>query len=136
VESPLSFGTTYEEAAARADDEWRRQARELAETQDNAAFVAGQDGVIRVSRDEKQLGLFGIYSFWVAPDARGRGLAARLLQAAEVWARGNGGIRAELFVREAAHVARHVYERAGYAYDGRTETSLHGGAELGMTKEL
>jgi ribosomal protein S18 acetylase RimI-like enzyme len=81
--------------------------------------------------------LFGIYSMWVAPEARRRGIALELLAEAERWIEAAGGSEAELNVVDRETPARRLYERAGFRLDGRSEPAAHPGAtELGMRKRL
>jgi ribosomal protein S18 acetylase RimI-like enzyme len=135
-----SFGTSLEEAAERPADHWRDLARSHSEGSDRAILLAIDGGValgmIRVERESPRE-LFGIYSLWVAPEARRRGLAARLLAGAEQWAASVGGRRAELFVAADAAPARALYERFGYRANGRTDDDRADGlVEIGMERTL
>ncbi|MEU2235276.1 GNAT family N-acetyltransferase [Streptomyces vietnamensis] len=69
-------------------------------------------------------------SVWVAPEARGHGLAARLIASVESWAHGTGAgvLRLSVLASNAPAIA--LYERLGYAPDGGA------GQELFMTKRL
>ncbi|GGY12598.1 GNAT family N-acetyltransferase [Streptomyces tanashiensis] len=69
-------------------------------------------------------------SVWVAREARGHGLAARLIGSVESWAHGTGADTLRLSVLAANAPAVALYERLGYAADGGT------GEELVMTKRL
>ncbi|MFF0426658.1 GNAT family N-acetyltransferase [Streptomyces sp. NPDC004520] len=69
-------------------------------------------------------------SVWVAPEARGLGLAARLIAAVETWAQGTGADRLRLSVLAANAPAIALYERLGYVPDGGA------GEERVMTKAL
>jgi hypothetical protein len=90
-----------------------------------------------VERQPDRPTVFSVYSMWVAPEARQRGVGLRLLAAAEMWIVESGGSEAELQVVDRAAPARALYERAGYRFDGRREPSAHAGAaELGMRKWL
>jgi ribosomal protein S18 acetylase RimI-like enzyme len=136
----VSFGTSLDEAAARPAGHWRDLARSHSDGRDRAILLAVAAGVpvgmIRVER-ETPGDLFGIYSLWVAPEARRRGLAARLLAEAESWAVSVGGRRAELFVADDAVPARALYERFGYRANGRTDDDRPDGlVEIGMEKTL
>jgi ribosomal protein S18 acetylase RimI-like enzyme len=135
-----SFGTSLEEAAARPEDHWRQLARSHSDGGDRAILVVVRDGavlgMIRIEREQPD-GLFGIYSLWVSPELRRRGLAARLLAEAERWAISVGARRAELFVAPDASPARALYERFGYRPNGRTDDDRDDGvAEIGMEKPL
>ena len=104
-----SFGTSLDEAVTRPVEHWRDLARRHSEGPDRAMLLAVDGevavGMIRVERESPRE-LFGIYSLWVAPEARRRGLATRLLDGAEKWALSVGGLRAELFVAPDAVAAR------------------------------
>jgi len=135
-----SFGTSLDEAAERPAGHWRDLARSHSEGSDRAILLAVDGGVaigmIRVEREAPRE-LFGIYSLWVAPEARRRGLAARLLAGAERWAASVGGRRAELFVAAGAAPARALYERFGYRANGRTDDDRADGlVEIGMERTL
>ncbi|MFD4374534.1 GNAT family N-acetyltransferase [Streptomyces sp. NPDC058486] len=57
-------------------------------------------------------------SLWVAPEARGRGLATRLIAAVEEWARGTGAPAIRLAVLTTNTPATALYERLGYRRTG------------------
>jgi ribosomal protein S18 acetylase RimI-like enzyme len=135
-----SFGTSLDEAAKRPVDHWRDLARQHSQGPDRAILLAIDGevvvGMIRVERESPRE-LFGIYSLWVAPEVRRRGLAARLLDRAEKWAVSVGGRRAELFVAADAAPARALYARFGYRANGRTDDDrADGGVEIGMERTL
>jgi len=135
-----SFGTRFEEAAARPDAHWRDLARGHAEGRDRAILLVVRDGaaiaMIRIER-EAPADLFGIYSLWVAPDHRRRGLATRLMDEAERWAVSAGGRRVVLFVVVAAAPARALYEARGYRPNGRVDSDRDDGiVEIGLEKTL
>ncbi|KQX53257.1 MULTISPECIES: GNAT family N-acetyltransferase [unclassified Streptomyces] len=60
-------------------------------------------------------GLPELRSLWVAPEARGHGLAARLIAAVETWARSGGAAVLRLSVLRTNTPAITLYERLGYA---------------------
>jgi ribosomal protein S18 acetylase RimI-like enzyme len=70
-----------------------------------------------------------LYSIAVAPEVRGRGLAARLLADAETLARGRNMDRLALEVREDNPAAIGFYERRGYALSGRASGYYEDGAD-------
>jgi ribosomal protein S18 acetylase RimI-like enzyme len=137
---PDAFGSTDTEVASRPRAFWSGWAAEHAAGDDHCTLFAllyGRVvGLIRIER-EPQPDVFGIYSMWVAPEARRRGIALELLSEAERWIESAGGSEAELNVVDRETPARRLYERAGFRLDGRTEPAAHPGAvELGMRKRL
>jgi ribosomal protein S18 acetylase RimI-like enzyme len=137
---PGAFGSTDTEVAARPRAFWRSWATQHATGDDHCTLLALLDGrpvgLIRIER-EPEPSIFGIYSMWVAPEARRRGIALELLAEAERWIEAAGGSAAELNVVDRETPARRLYERAGFRLDGRSEPAAQPGAtELGMHKRL
>jgi RimJ/RimL family protein N-acetyltransferase len=108
-----SLGPTdpqYRREASFTASQWRRRLR------DHAAFT--------VLVDDRPMGLISaqhetadsvyLYSLWLAPDARGHGLARSLLEAAVDWARTQRVHTVTLRVDPDNSVARGVYEKAGF----------------------
>jgi GNAT superfamily N-acetyltransferase len=138
---PGAFGSTDTEVASRPRAFWRGWASEHATGDDHCTLLALLDGravgLIRIEREPRRPGVFGIYSMWVAPEARRRGIALELLAEAERWIEAAGGSEAELNVVDRETPARRLYERAGFRLDGRSEPATHRGAiELGMRKPV
>lgn len=78
-----------------------------------------------------------LYSLVVHPDARGRGVAARLLQATEIGARERGCVMLRLEVREDNDAAIALYRKHGFEDAGRTADYYQdGSAALRMRKRL
>lgn len=126
---PASFGSTYERELAFEPGRWDEWASEDAEggLYSTLLAVAGDHavGIVTGARDEHETELFHVYSMWVAPEARGRGLGRRLLAGIEVWMRDSGGKTAQLSVTNEAAAAQRLYESAGYVPDGEVEESPH-----------
>jgi ribosomal protein S18 acetylase RimI-like enzyme len=138
---PLAFGSTLEHESAKGDDFWVERTRRHATSDDHATFVALRGGafvgLMATVREERDRAVFGLFSVWVAPEARRIGVGAGLLGEVERWIRVGGGAAIELLVADAAPDAKRLYERAGFVSDGRTEPSPHPGVmEHGMTKRL
>jgi len=66
-----------------------------------------------------------IKRMWVAPEARGIGLARRLLEALEDEARGFGMRRVRLDTNRALEEAQALYRKAGYREIGRYNDNLY-----------
>lgn len=123
-DAPRAFWTTYDEAAARTDEEWRAMVDGprlwLAMTGDRPV---GSVGAFRTpDQPEDECVLVGM---WVDPSARGRGVGERLVQsvADDARARGLARIRLEVAHENGAAVA--LYERMGFVPTGRTGAMPH-----------
>jgi ribosomal protein S18 acetylase RimI-like enzyme len=138
---PGAFGSTRDEAARRDDAHWQTWAEEHSAGDDRCTLIALGDGnpvgLVRSERDPAMPAVFWIYSLWVAPEVRRRGLGLRLLARAEQWIGVSGGRQVELDVVEGETAALRLYERAGYRLDGRRVPARQpGSSELGMQKTL
>jgi GNAT superfamily N-acetyltransferase len=139
---PGSFGSTYEREAAFPDAVWERRAARNAAGEDAVTLLAmlGDEpvGLFTAIRDESQKELFHAVEMWVAPEARRRGIARRLLIDVEGWIAGCGGTSVRLSVTSAATAARQLYESAGYQPDGTSAELPHtsGLIETSLQKEL
>ena len=138
---PGAYGSTWAAVAARPESFWHEWVGGHA-AGSNAytllAWRAGEPvGLVRLQRDADRPDVFGLFSMWVAPEVRRRGVGLRLLAAAEEWVVAAGGAEIELDVVDREPAARALYTRAGFVLDGRSQPSVHPGAtELGMRKRL
>lgn len=115
------FSTRYDDMVREPESTWRAWVAEAAAGLEKTLFVAEEDGrwlgvvggFARVDPQEVQL-----ISMWVDPNARGRGIAQRLIRAVAGWALGRGSGRVVLFVQEANAPAQALYERAGFSATG------------------
>ena len=113
---PHAFGSTLEYAQALPDDEWKVRIER------SPVFVgefAGQAVGLAIGID------FGqgaeLVSMWVAPDFRGSGLAARLIEAVVDWAAGAGHDEIRLWVVEGNVAAQRAYAKCGFEPTGRRQ---------------
>ncbi len=117
-DAPDAFGATYDEAAARPSEGWRRQLVDL------ATFVAVVDGVdaglVRAGPVADDPGAAMLLSMWVAPAARGRGVGDALIGAVAAWARAAGHARVLLDVGDHNAPAIALYARNGFEPTGET----------------
>jgi ribosomal protein S18 acetylase RimI-like enzyme len=116
AETPENFGSLVAVESAKSDDDWRAW---LA----GSAWFAAFDGDTAVAL---VCGLPGaaewlIFSMWVAPQLRGHGLAARLVDAVRAAAGEAGAQAIALHVFEGNDRARRVYERLGFVLTGESE---------------
>ena len=123
------FATRYEDMVREPDSTWREWVAEAAAGEEKTLFVA-EDGdawlgvvgaFVRINSREVQL-----ISMWVAPEARGRGVARDLIRAVASWTLGRGSARVVLFVQEANTPARQLYERAGFSLTGDLDPASAG----------
>jgi ribosomal protein S18 acetylase RimI-like enzyme len=115
------FSTRYEDMVREPTEKWRTWVAEAAAGEEKTLFVADEAGTwlgvvgafARVDRLEVQL-----ISMWVAPEARGRGIAQDLIRAVARWADDRGSSQVVLFVQEANEPAQRLYARAGFRPTG------------------
>jgi len=118
ADAPEAFGSTLADAEARSADAWEAQAREL------PTFVWREGGVdlgmVRIAPHDRDRAFAYLISMWVAPEARGRGVGAALVDEVVAWARGRGLRRLYLDVGLHNAAARRLYERTGFVATGAT----------------
>ncbi len=127
ADSPEAFGDSYALAIARPPEFWHERVAQTA---------AGVDSVLMVAVDaatDAWLGMTGCFvedpsdgsalvvSVWVAPEARRRRLARRLLDAVVDWARERGIGTLRLWVTESNDRARSLYAGAGFTPSGEVQ---------------
>lgn len=112
-DAPYAFYSTYGQALARTDEEWRAWPRPP-----GVVMLAWQDGrpigIVGVAPAEHQPDEADLFSMWVAPQARGSGAADRLIEAAIARARALGCSRIALEVTDGNDRAARVYLRHGF----------------------
>jgi ribosomal protein S18 acetylase RimI-like enzyme len=120
ADAPEAFGSTLAESEARSVVEWEAQIEAL------PTFVwreGGADlGMVRGAPHDSDPDAGYLISMWVAPEARGRGVADALVGEVVAWARGRGLHRLVLDVGEHNVPARRLYGRLGFVASGRTGT--------------
>jgi ribosomal protein S18 acetylase RimI-like enzyme len=120
AESPAAFGSTLAEECQRPDDVWaaRLAAPALGAHQQGWPFVAELDGtpvgLAWVKMDGADVAAASLYQVWVAPEARGRGVGAALLDAAIAWARARRAHALRLDVTAGDGAAARLYRRTGF----------------------
>ena len=135
-DSPDAFASTYAREAAYTEEQWRgwfsdRFAMFFAYIPDRAE-PAGLTGVF--DRDDEA----ALVSMWVRPDARGHGVGEALVSAAAGWAKSRDAGTLYLWVAEANHSARRLYERCGFTPTGERQPlpSHPDVAEIRMRRSL
>jgi ribosomal protein S18 acetylase RimI-like enzyme len=124
-DSPSAFASSYDLEVHRSEQDWRDWPRD-------GAYFAAFDGL------QAALGIAGswmragepdvthLISMWVAPDARGAGIAGLLTAAVVEWAREQKAARVELEVAAGNDAAMRAYLRNGFAVMKRTPSAPGG----------
>jgi ribosomal protein S18 acetylase RimI-like enzyme len=115
-EDPDAFWNTSEEEVGLKEEDWRKR---LSENPTYVAVLGGEDvgaatGCPHYDRD----GAAALVGMWVAPLARGRGLARALIEEVIAWAREEGFPHLFLDVADENAAAIKLYERMGFAPTG------------------
>jgi len=139
-DAPEAFGMTLAEAELRTETDWawvvnlgassNRDLPLLAEVAGNAAGMAWA----KVDADDPAR--VNLYQVWVAPEYRGHGVAAVLLDAALAWARASGARAMQLGVVCGNDAARRLYERAGFRDIGEPEPQRPGSSRMEQMMRL
>ena len=119
MDTPSAFDTTLAEAEAYPDSVWQERAIAGAAGRDQITVVAvsGERTVgmtAALGRPGPDLAVVPIVSVFVSSSERRQGVAVRLLDAAEEWARNHGASRTSLWVEEQNAPARSAYASTGY----------------------
>jgi ribosomal protein S18 acetylase RimI-like enzyme len=121
ADSPSAFLMTLSEEEGLDEHYWRERVRPT----DERVWLAQDEGdrfvgIVVVAFAEPDRELASIFSTWVEPAERGRGIGRLLVEAALEWASARGAARAELEVNERMEAARRLYESCGFVPTGRT----------------
>jgi RimJ/RimL family protein N-acetyltransferase len=119
AEAPAAFSSRLADWQGPGDTEARWRTR-LLEVPYNVVALADSEPVGQVSGTALDAhGAVELISLWLAPSARGSGLADELVGAVVQWARAQGAIQVVLSVRATNDRARRCYDRLGFAPTGR-----------------
>jgi ribosomal protein S18 acetylase RimI-like enzyme len=114
LDSPTAFGVSHQAAAAYTDEQWKTRA---AGTQ-TVFWLALQDGeaIGMIGAAESQAKRYNLIGMWVAPPARGSGVAARLVDAVKANALQQGHERVFLDVAPENVRAARFYQKQGFSF--------------------
>jgi GNAT superfamily N-acetyltransferase len=133
-EAPYAFGSSHAEALARDEAWWRSW---WTADEPGTRFIVEVDGepagMCAIGYFPGAGGRASLISMWVAPQARGTGAGAALVEAAEQWTRAAGHGELLLGVVEDNLPAKRLYESLGYAPTGETEPLRSNPAKLIVT---
>lgn len=132
--APYAFSSVHADWVDAPEERWRGRLA-VPGSHNVVAFVdAAPVGMATGVPDRDAVELISMY---VAPDARGTGVAGALVQGIEDWARTRRAERLCLDVREGNGAARRLYERHGLVVVGEAEReSPDDPLELRMCKQL
>jgi len=114
ADAPDAFLDKLDEVRSRPDDHWRER---VAAGDTQATFADERDGrfdgmvATFVANDPENAFLVAM---WVAPELRGSGAAAQLVESVLVWARARGARRVLLTVEPRNLRAAGLYEKCGF----------------------
>ena len=117
LDAPTAFASTHAREAAMTEDEWRSRISGA-----RAWFVAGE--VALAAGQPSWTGVPGrhdLFSMWVHPEHRRRGLAGALVGAVVDWACDEGAAEVELWVVDGNDAAARTYAKAGFSPTGRSQ---------------
>ncbi|HEY1044487.1 MAG TPA: GNAT family N-acetyltransferase [Telluria sp.] len=140
ADSPDAYGSTWAAEQAFPSGHWSSRLAAAAVSGKDCPLVAQSGGavigVIWAKVDASAPTLVNLFQMWVAPESRGRGVAAMLLAAALEWARSVGAHAVQLGVTCGDTPAARLYARAGFTAVGEPELLRPGSALLSQAMRL
>jgi len=135
ADAPLAYGQTLAEALAEPDAAWAEAARSGARGARRLWVIAeriepdGRRTPVGIATGRRRLPeTLLIFSVWVDPTARRRGVMRRLIAAAERWAARTGARRTLLWTIAANTDALAAYHALGFRTESGTEDAERGAA--------
>jgi GNAT superfamily N-acetyltransferase len=139
-DAPAAFGSTLAEEDARTDADWAWRLNIGASSGRDRPLVAelagAAVGLAWAKVDPADGSLANLFQMWVAPEARGHGVAAALLDAAVAWARASGARTMQLGVVCGNDPALRLYARAGFRSTGEPEPQRPGSSRMEQKMRL
>jgi GNAT superfamily N-acetyltransferase len=143
ADSPDAFGSSFKAEEAWAHELWMARLTAAAVSGRDCPLVAessGADGamlgLVWAKCDAGNAAIVNLFQMWVAPEARGRGVAAALLDEAVAWARSIQARVVQLGVVCSNEPAIQLYVRKGFRDVGVPEPIRPGSALLEQTMHL
>jgi len=125
ADAPDAFSTTLDTQQVLPPETWAARLSNAAASGKDYPLVAelqGQAvGMAWAKVDADDASIVNLFQMWVAPEARGQGVAGGLLEEAIRWAGARGAQALQLGVNCANLPAVRLYERAGFAETGWRE---------------
>ena len=124
-DAPDAFGSTLGAEEALAPESWAARLARSTTSGIDRALAAEMHGALvglawaKVDADDAAI--VNLFQMWVAPEARGQGVAGALLGEAVRWARARGAQALQLGVACTNDAALRLYEGAGFVEAGVRE---------------
>lgn len=115
--APAAFGSRLADWQGAGEDRWR-QRLSLDGSHNLVAFLDGEAVGMASGAAADHAGVVELVSMWVAPVARGGGVADALVAAVERWAHTSGARELRLTVMEGNDRAAALYRRHGFVDSG------------------
>jgi GNAT superfamily N-acetyltransferase len=137
-DAPDAFGSTYEQEAAFAEQDWRRRAAGRSTFFGYLPEVSATDPAGLAGGYLEQPDVVELVSMWVSPRARGHRVGEALVTAVADWAKHTEAATLHLWVTEANQSARRLYGRCGFTPTGERQPlpSSPDLDEIGMARSL
>ncbi|WP_306391718.1 GNAT family N-acetyltransferase [Telluria beijingensis] len=133
ADAPDAFGSTLAAEEALAPETWAARLACSTTSGIDRALAAEANGMLVglawAKEDAADASIVNLFQMWVAPQARGHGVAAALLDEAVRWATERGAQAVQLGVTCTNVEALRLYERAGFV-DAGVREPLRPGSEL------
>jgi len=129
-DAPEAFCTPYEEAECLPDSHWKQRASQSGDG--DALTVLALEGdrpvgmSVGVLRTEGTKPFVEVLAVFISEDLRRLGVADRLFENVEAWARSKGATSLSLLVEEKNPGARRFYDKQGYVYVNELVSSPSG----------
>jgi ribosomal protein S18 acetylase RimI-like enzyme len=121
AESPEAFGSSLAREQAYAEQQWRDWMRPDRGLKSVAMAGGAPVGVVGAWLPPDRGGAVELFSMWVSPTARRRGVGAALVAEVLDWAGGQRHRAVELWVVEDNDTARRLYGSFGFQPTGETQ---------------
>ena len=138
ADAPLAFGSTHAREAAYPPERWGDWAQASSAGGGQAFFFAidetsgGPVGLASGVIWEGDTETAHLYAMWVAPEARGSGAGAALVEAVVAWAAAHGALRVRTEVTVGNDGAVRLYVRAGFRDTGERGALGHSDARTAL----
>lgn len=140
ADAPTAFGSTLAAEEALAPESWSTRLARSAVSGIDHALVAELDGqpvgLAWAKVDASDPLLVNLFQMWVAPEARGQGVAGALLDETVRWAGARGARAMQLGVNCSNAGALRLYERAGFVDAGVLEPMRPGSDQIEQRMRL